>query len=361
MNAVIGITSFLIDENPSIKQLENLKLLKYSGENLLTIINDILDFSKIEAGKMDLEETSFDLFELLQNIISMMRHKAREKNLELLLIHDKTLPQYVIGDSARINQILINLLGNAIKFTESGRVELEIQTKKLTDNKYDLTFSVTDTGIGIEHDKIELIFESFSQANKDTSRKFGGTGLGLAITKKLVNLMGGDISLISELGAGSKFYFTLTLKSGEDKKEAQPQLETITRKSDQAFNILIVEDNRVNQIVVSNYLKKWGLNYTYANDGQEALQKIISKSYHLVLMDIQMPGINGYEATKTIRSYEDPYFKNIPIIALTASVLMDKKTEIVDIGFNDFISKPFNPEELNQKIFSYLKELAIKS
>jgi PAS domain S-box-containing protein len=354
MNAVIGLTNFLLDQNPRPDQLESLKLLNFSGENLLVIINDILDFSKIEAGKIEFEEIPFDFQDLLNNTIQMLRHRAVDKGIELYIKHNNALPSTVKGDPVRIAQIINNLIGNAIKFTENGYVELTVNTEDIKENHYTLSFSIKDTGIGISPDKQESIFDRFSQAGSHITRKFGGTGLGLAITKRLINLMGSDISVKSILGEGSVFSFTLILEAA-DKEEANTisKFEIPTRNIE-GIKILLVDDNHVNQVVASNYLKKWGFDITLAYDGTEAVELIQKEQFHLVLMDIQMPEMNGYEATRKIRALEDTYFKELPILALTASAMMDSEKMIFDAGMNDIITKPFKAEELRNLILKHL-------
>lgn len=354
MNAIIGLTNLMLQEKPRADQVESLKLLKFSGDNLLTIINDILDFSKIEAGKIVLEKIDFDLEFLVSNTKQMLDQRARDKGIDLLLKYDEHLPRIVKGDQVRIGQILTNLLGNAIKFTERGYVELSVFYKGTEDNKYKIRFDVKDTGIGIEADKLNIIFESFSQARSDTTRKFGGTGLGLSITKRMLNLMGADIEVDSKAGFGSTFGFTLMLEEGNP--DAVVRTDILEHRADFRIDakVLLVEDNRVNQIVAANFLKKWGIEVDIANNGKEAVDMIRSKSYQLVLMDLQMPEMDGYEASKKIRSLPDPYFKTIPIIALTASAMVDIKDKVIEIGMSDFLTKPFHPEDLQTMIAKYI-------
>ncbi|MBT1700741.1 PAS domain S-box protein [Fulvivirgaceae bacterium PWU4] len=360
MNAIVGITNLLLIENPRTDQQENLRLLKFSGENLLTIINDILDFSKIEAGKISLEHIDFNLPEFLENMQQVLDQRAREKGVSLSLSYSKTAPTVVKGDQVRIGQIITNLIGNAIKFTESnGSVILSVTSEPVDAHKHAVNFSIKDTGIGIAPEKVKRIFESFAQANSDTTRKFGGTGLGLSITKKLLTLMGGEIEVISTPGVGSEFKFTLLLEEGDIKAPAvQKKFETVSSTIGRKAKVLLVEDNRVNQIVASNFLRKWGLDVDFANHGKEALEMVKNKSYQLILMDLQMPEMDGYEASRKIREIDDdPYFKEIPIIALTASAMIDIREKAILSGMNDFISKPFLPEELQSRIAQYIDAL----
>ncbi|MEZ4774680.1 MAG: ATP-binding protein [Bacteroidia bacterium] len=350
MNAVIGITDLLMDEDLTEAQLENLKILKFSGENLLVIINDILDFSKIEAGKIELEEVEFDLKQLTSSIRESVSYKARDKDISLGVEIDHRLPHTFTSDPVRISQILTNLMSNAVKFTQKGHVLLRIVYRGETDDFVHIQFEVEDTGIGIPEDKQDLIFESFTQSQSDTTRKFGGTGLGLAITRRLVELLGSRISVKSELGAGSVFTFTLKVKKGNSHSlpHSVPPHEKVVFEGLEGTSVLLVEDNRVNQIVASNYLRKWGILFDIAENGKEALEKVQAKQYDLVLMDLHMPEMNGYDATRAIRAISESYYQNLPIIALTASALSPVKGTVIDAGMNDFVSKPFRPDQLFQ-------------
>lgn len=353
MNAVIGLTNMLLDSEPREDQLESLRLLKFSGENLLDIINDILDFSKIEAGKITLENIHFNLYEMLTNLTAMYGKRALEKSIRLDLRYGGEVPRTLQGDPVRLNQVVTNLVGNAIKFTERGYVMIDVSSVQ-QDNGHRLTLSVKDSGIGLEKHQIDHIFESFSQASSDTTRKYGGTGLGLAITKRIVALMGGSIAVVSVPGYGSTFTVTLVLEEGQADAfvaggpVAVRELETLNAK------VLLVEDNRVNQVVANNFLKKWGIEVDFAANGQEALELIQRKGYSLVLMDLQMPVMDGYTAARKIREMADPYFKTIPIIALTASAMLEIRQKAFDCGMNDYISKPFDPQDLRAKLSHYI-------
>lgn len=354
LNGILGLTNLILQDNPKSEHEESLKLLKFSGENLLTIINDILDFSKIEAGKIALENIDFDLISTLRNVIKMLDFRAKEKSIELLFTHDSSIPSFVKGDPVRLIQVINNLLGNAIKFTAAGSVELEVRLVAKADNTYILFFSVSDTGIGIPSEKIDVIFERFSQAETDTTRKFGGTGLGLSITKRLVQLMGGAIDVKSALGHGSVFSFTLNLEEGAALAEKQKPKDYFQYFTAAGIKVLVVDDNPVNLIVASRYLRKLGITVETAENGNDALEKIKNKSYHVVLMDLLMPELDGYEASLKIRSFDDPYFKQLPIIALTASAMNEIKEKALQSGMTDFLSKPFQPEELKLKIAQYV-------
>ncbi len=357
MNAIIGLTNLLLTDKPTPEQSERLRLLQYSGENLLAIINDILDLSKIEAGKIILENIDFDISTAVSNTVNLLRKKTEDKDIKLNFNWDEKLPRVVKGDQVRITQILTNLLSNAIKFTERGYVSLEVKSIKADDDSFFAEFKVTDTGIGIREDQLDNIFESFSQASSDTSRKFGGTGLGLTITKNLLSLMGSDINVSSILGVGSIFSFTLKLERGSLERGKQSKTDKI-ETSLAGAKILLVEDNRVNQIVASNFLKQWHVEIDFADDGTEAIGKIQSMEYHLVLMDLQMPNMDGYGATAIIRKLNGQYFQQIPIIALTADAMVEIREKVLAAGMNDFVTKPFNPVELKRTITTHLENFS---
>jgi PAS domain S-box-containing protein len=353
MNAIVGLTNLLLQNDPREDQRERLNLLKFSGHNLLTIINDILDFSKIEAGKLVLESIDINLKKLLSDTRQMLEQRAQEKNISLYMKYDAKLPEFLKGDTVRISQIVTNLLSNAIKFTERGYVELSVKLLGEEKGKYKVQFAVKDTGIGIEADKLETIFEHFTQADNDITRRFGGTGLGLTITKGLLHLMGSKIDLESVPGYGSTFSFVLTMDKGKDEPVAETNSVPGKLVNDETISVLLVEDNRINQIVALNFLQQWGVAVDIANDGFEALTMIKRKSYNMIFMDLQMPGMDGYEASRKIRAMEDPYFKEVPIIALTAAAMSGMRDKVIETGMNDFISKPFDPEELRLKVAKF--------
>lgn len=351
MNAVIGITHLLLEENPKESQIANLKTLQFSAENLLVLINDILDFSKIEAGKIELENIDFSLFELLNSVKHSLTYKTQEKGLKLLIRKDDNLPNFIKGDPTRLSQILTNLMSNAVKFTEKGSVTIDIDVEHETAKKIAINFTVSDTGIGIPKDKIDIIFDSFSQANTKITRKYGGTGLGLAITKRLLEIQGSKIHVESVNGVGTKFYFRLEFdKSFHQKKkslyEPKNNLPFISLKG---TKVLIVEDNAINVLVASQFLKKWDVAFEVAENGEIAVEKVQQEDFDIVLMDLQMPIMDGYEATRTIRALGGKMEK-LPIIAITASVMMQVREEVIKAGMNDYISKPFNPNEFYNKI-----------
>ena len=355
MNAIMGITDLILDTKTTEKQSEYLKLIKKSSDNLLVIINDILDFSKMEAGKVEFENSEFSLVELTNGIISMIQFKIDKKEIKVLTEFAENVPEYIIGDQVRLNQILTNLLDNAVKFTEKGSITLKIKQTNETETVTTLQFSVTDTGIGIEKEKFETIFYSFNQASSSTTRKFGGSGLGLTISKQLIELQGGQINLQSQPGVGSTFKFNLTFKksTGENskKEKLRKELKTIESKTEK-FYVLIVDDNNINQLLVSTILKKKNYTFDIAENGQEAVEKILLNDYDVVLMDLHMPIMDGYLASSIIRNDLPENKRNVPIIALTAAAIKGEKEKCFSIGMNEYISKPFKSEDLIEKIIN---------
>jgi signal transduction histidine kinase len=357
MNAIKGMTDILIRRDPKDDQKEYLDSIKQSSDSLLVIINDILDISKIEAGKIELEHEPFSLMELINNVHTIMQFKAEEKGLQL----KKDIPTedlYVKGDATRLRQILINLIGNAIKFTEKGLVTTALQAEKVN-GKLNLHFVISDTGIGIDKDRMDKIFKSFEQAYSDTSRKFGGSGLGLSISKMLVELQQGKIWVESEKGKGSQFHFTIAYDIAEP-------IHTGTKTEDPDINIaaalkgiriLLVEDNPFNMVVAQEELEDAieGVYVEVAENGAIAVEKLRSSSYDIILMDVQMPTMNGYEATIAIRAFNNEK-AGIPIIAMTANVLKDEVDLCYQAGMNDFIGKPFDTLELLHKINLLIKK-----
>jgi PAS domain S-box-containing protein len=347
INGIIGLTHHLLEESPRPDQLESLKLIEFSGENLMTIINDILDFGKIEANKIVFEKVDFNLYDELKNIVRLMEFRAINRPILVNLNYTEGVPHWVKSDPVRIGQIITNLMGNAMKFTAQGEVTLVVDLVRKQGANLQFDFQIKDTGIGISADKLETIFESFSQATDDTTRKFGGTGLGLTITKHLVQLMGGAIKVESKTGVGTTFHFTLDLEEGN---ALQPSDRAGEKLSIPNITVLLVEDDKVNQLVAANFLKKWGVNVVVANNGIEAVDLVKSKKFQLVFMDLNMPLMDGYEATRQIRNMNDSYFQQVPIIALTADAVGGVKDKIIDSGMNALLNKPFRPAELRNII-----------
>lgn len=354
MNAIIGIANLFESTELSGQQKEYLKTLKFSSEHLLGLINDILDFSKIEAGRAVLVEKSFNLKELIQSIALSLKVKADEKGILMDIRIDPRIPAFVTADPLKIGQVLTNLLGNAIKFTSRGSVGVEINLKQKFARSVSLEFKVCDTGIGISKDKLGSIFEEFVQADQEVSLTYGGTGLGLAISQKLVELYGSRIEVQSEPGKGSVFSFDLLLKIGAETNEIlqlHEMKDSMPKK--QAFHglrALIVEDNNVNVFVLSRFLEGWGIEFEVAVNGQEGLEKAKQKNFDVILMDIRMPIMSGFQATQEIRNLQEAYFQKVPIIALSASTKVGLTDHLAGVPFTDFVGKPFKPEELFQKI-----------
>lgn len=349
LNAVIGMTHLLLDNDPKSSQIDDLNLLKFSGENLLHIINDILDFTKMETGKMELEVFPFNLKTLANDIINSLQVNVRKRENELILKYDPAIPDMLTGDKSRLYQVLMNFLGNAIKFTDHGVVQLRMSLLENQERKVKVRFEVEDNGIGIPKDKQSYIFEVFTQAKTDISRKYGGTGLGLAITKKLLKLFNSDIHVDSEEGKGTIFSFEITFNKAED----HPHLPGLTNEISVFIGrrILVVDDNDINILIAKRILSKWGLEVESAINGYEAIEKIMKENFDLVFMDIKMPGIDGFETTSIIRDIRGDYYKSLPIIALTASTLQNDHFKFIQCGMNGHILKPFNPEEIKSLLY----------
>ncbi len=343
LNAVIGTTYHLMDENPREDQLRELKNLKISSENLLALINNILDFSKIESEKIEFDESDVMLQDYAERALNLFKLSAENKGLATEFRYDTDLPKVVKLDKLRVNQVLSNLLSNAVKFTDSGYVRLKVTEEYRQKNRVGVRFTVEDTGIGIEEDKHDSIFDAFQQAQSASTRRYGGTGLGLSITKKLVELMGSTLQLESRLGYGAKFYFTLDLEEGDPDKIQRKVESTFDLKG---LKILLVEDNEMNTVVATNILQKWNVDLDTAVNGAEAIDKVVSGDFEFVLMDLQMPEMDGYEATSKIREMGF----SMPIIALTASAMLDKSSKLKEAGLDGAITKPFNPKDLYQAI-----------
>lgn len=359
MNAIVGFTSLILKTELNPEQKQYINAVKTSGENLLVIINDILDFSKIQSGKFVFEQTEFRLSQVISTLTEMMLPKSTEKNIRLTTRIEKNIPDHLIGDPTRLNQIFLNLVGNAIKFTEKGEVKIAVEQVSDDGENVELKFSVIDTGIGIPKDKLKTVFEGFTQASNETTRKYGGTGLGLTIVKQLIELQKGSIGVESKEGEGSTFSFILKFKKNlhpEEKKgkeeEEEPQLE-------EELYILLVEDNLLNQILAKKVLTDWKWKVDVAENGAVAIEKLGKNNYDLLLMDIQMPEMDGYEATKLIRTSFDPPKSDIPIIAMTAHALAGEAEKCLSVGMNEYISKPFDKKVLYSKIISVINKMKV--
>ena len=355
MNAIIGFTKVVLKTNLTEKQKEYLTSIKLSGDALIVLINDILDLAKVNSGKLNFDKNPFKLSLSVQSMLHLFETKIQEKNIELIVKYDDEIPEILIGDAVRLNQIILNLVGNSVKFTSAGKITVAV--KKLEENKKSvkLEFSISDTGIGINADKLELIFENFQQAHDTNSRLFGGTGLGLAIVKQLVEAQNGTISVVSETNVGSTFSFILDF----EKTDIQNVLEAEILEIDgdiKDVSVLVVEDMQLNQLLMKTLLDDFGFECDIAENGQIAVEKIADKNYDVILMDIQMPVMNGLEATEFIRNNLK---SNVPIIALTADVTTIDLEKCKKIGMNDYISKPVDERLLYSKIVGILKKPAI--
>ncbi len=364
MNAIIGMARLLLSKSPRPDQLRYLNAIQISADNLLVIINDILDVSKIEAGKIVIEHIDFSIREVLQSATDMLMLKAEEKNIGLRLTVDHNLPRRLVGDPTRINQILINLAGNAVKFTEKGSVEVIASVAKHEGNKLWVRFDVKDTGIGIAKEHLNSIFDSFTQAGADTTRKFGGTGLGLTICRQLVSLMGGEISVASELGVGTTFTAIVPFEEAAVQEE-EVKSKVLDERSMKRLNnlkVLLVEDNEFNRMVADDTLKEVlpGIRLHMAENGKEAVECVRTEMYDVVLMDIQMPVMDGVTATTLIRTTLPEPNRNVKIIAMTANVMQEDVQQYFEVGMNGYISKPFHEDELLLKMDAVMTDAPVE-
>ncbi len=351
MNAIIGFTKVLLKTELSAKQKEYLQAIKMSGDSLIVLINDILDLAKVDAGKMSFEHTPFKMALSISAMLHLFETKIQEKNLKLVKEYDKNIPKVLVGDPVRLHQIILNLVSNAVKFTSKGKITIRVNLLSEDEKKATIQFSVSDTGIGIPENKIESIFENFQQASSGTSRLYGGTGLGLAIAKQLVESQEGTIDVQSVINEGSTFSFVLSFqKTTED---AEPEPENIQLKSNMKdIKVLVVEDIILNQLLMKTLLDDFGFERDVADNGKIAIEMMRNKTYDVILMDLQMPEMNGFEATDYIRNTMN---SKIPIIALTADVTTVDLARCKSIGMNDYIAKPVDERILYSKIVGLIK------
>ncbi|TZF83870.1 response regulator [Pedobacter sp. BS3] len=353
LNSVIGMSHLLLKNNPREDQVEQLNVMLFSANNLLAIVNDILDYTKIEEGKISFEQIEMDVTAITRNIISGLQNYADDKNIALKLSIDKALQNKVYGDPTRLSQVITNLVHNAIKFTQAGYVEVQIGVQSQTDKAITLQIQVKDTGIGISKEKQKIIFERFTQADSSTSRGFGGTGLGLAICKKILELQNSSLQLVSEEGKGSTFYFVQTFEKSSRIIEQQRSANKVPAEDDKpltGIHILLVEDNQMNIMVAQTFLKRWGASIDVAVNGLEALNKLDVSKHKLVLLDLHMPVMDGYEAATRMRANG----VTIPIIALTAILPKEIEDKVKQTGIDDMVIKPFLPDELYRKVLHYV-------
>jgi len=350
MNAIIGFTDLLKDTKLNDDQRSYLGAIKTSSENLLVIINDILDFSKISSGKLSLEFITVDIKSLISDLIYSFLFQAKTKNINLNYEIDSKISSLLLGDPIRLQQILINLLSNAVKFTESGRVDLCCTVIKDSKESQSLEFKVSDSGIGIDEDKLDLIFETFSQENDSVTRKFGGTGLGLSISKQLVELFQGELFVESEKGKGTIFTVIIELNKSSAIISKTIDIQVNEQYSFEGLSILIVDDNDFNQLLIESIFSDKNVKISCVSNGQEALEILNSQKFDIILMDIQMPVMDGIETTRKIRK---ELKLDVPIIALTANALKEDKEKYLNAGMDSYISKPFDQQELLRVISDF--------
>jgi len=362
LNGILGMANLLSDTHPSAEQLEYINTIKLSANSLLVIINDLFDYTKINSGKIKFDQQEFKIKEVLTNIVQMMKVKADEKKLQLSLVYDEHVPDLLIGDPMRLNQVLVNLLNNAVKFTEKGGVTLEMKTLSQKGREIKILFTVSDTGAGIEEGRLPIIFETFTHAGMDNNRSQSGSGLGLAIVKHLVEQQGGIISVNSTVNSGSIFKIELKFlipetsasqNTSSGKSSFQPQDLTL-------ISLLLVEDNKVNQFLAKQILTKMGFGVEIAGNGKQALEVLQKKNFDVILMDVQMPGMTGYELCEHIRNDKTHPANSVPIIALTAYASNQEKEKAAGVGMNDYITKPYSPQELLSVILKYVNHKAPK-
>ncbi|MEK6782704.1 MAG: ATP-binding protein, partial [Bacteroidota bacterium] len=352
MNAIIGFTKVVLKTDLSAKQKEYLTAIKMSGDALIVLINDILDLAKVDAGKMTFEQTPFKMALSISAMLHLFETKIQEKNLELVKEYDSKIPEVLVGDPVRLHQIILNLVSNAVKFTTNGKITVSVNLLKEDEEKATIEFAVTDTGIGIPENKIEKIFENFQQASSGTARLYGGTGLGLAIVKKLVESQDGSIQVKSNVGEGSTFSFRLSFL--KTKAEAESEIGLVELDMEiKNIKVLVVEDIALNQLLMKTLLDDFGFERDIADNGRIAIEKLQAKSYDIILMDLQMPEMNGFETTEYIRSIMN---SKIPIIALTADVTTVDLAKCKAVGMNDYIAKPVDERLLYNKIVGLVKK-----
>ena len=351
LNAIIGLIYIMEKENSLQSFHENIEVLKHSAQNLFLLINNILDFSKIEAGKVDIERIPFNIIDLVKQIARSLEARASENLNTIDVIVDKDFVPNLISDPLRINQVITNLGSNAIKFTEDGTIKIKLNQIAIQGKMSTFKIEVIDSGIGIDKERFQSIFEKFAQAETNTSRQYGGTGLGLVITKKLLNLLGSEIKFESELGSGSNFYFTLNLPIDTKLSAVNTNdlHEDYKEENLKGLRVLLVEDNMINTKIAQKIMGQWDVIVDTAENGLVGLEKFKTNTYDVILMDLSMPVMDGYEATTAIREMD----KLIPIIALTASASFGYLDRALQIGINEYIIKPFNPKELNMKLRKY--------
>jgi PAS domain S-box-containing protein len=352
MNAIIGFTKVVLKTDLNAKQKEYLTAIKMSGDALIVLINDILDLAKVDAGKMSFEETPFKMAMSISAMLHLFEQKIQEKNLSLIKEYDSRIPTVLMGDAVRLHQIILNLVSNAVKFTSVGAITVKVDLLSEEEDKVTIQFSVTDTGIGIPEDKVEKIFENFQQASSGTSRLYGGTGLGLAIVKQLVEAQGGKIQVESTVDKGSSFSFELSFLKTKSAAVDEPEMMEVDKRI-KNIRVLVVEDMALNQLLMKTLLDDFGFERDIASNGKIAIDKMATEKYDIILMDLQMPEMNGFEATEYIRNQ---LHSSIPIIALTADVTTVDLAKCKAVGMNDYIAKPVDEKLLYSKIMNVVNK-----
>ena len=353
MNAILGFTELLRKQPLDQTSSQYVKAIESSGEHLLSLVNDVLDFSKMEAGMMQIQSQPFSLRELMESLMHMFSEKAKEQNIRFSVHLNKSIPDTIIGDPFRLKQILLNLVGNALKFTPEGSVAVSASITDEEENSIKILFAVKDTGIGIPQHKLKTVFERFNQLDEDASRRFGGTGLGLSIAKQLVELQNGRIDISSELNKGTEVRFIIPYKKESQRTYAEVQAQHISKLPPKfsKLNILVVEDNQMNQMLMRHLLSSWNVAFTIAPGGLEAIDALKQTNYDLVLMDIQLPGLDGYATTRKIR---EELGSQVPIIAMTAHAMKGEKEKCIRIGMNAYIAKPLHEKDLLELIAQFI-------
>ncbi|HEX3028571.1 MAG TPA: PocR ligand-binding domain-containing protein [Clostridia bacterium] len=359
MNGIIGMTELALMTVSEDERIEYLGIVKSSARSLLRVLNDILDYSKIESDKVELERQPFDIYKIINEVVDLFSVSAGQKNLKISCEIDNNIPERIIGDSIRLRQILSNIVGNAVKFTAQGEVAIRVGCQKLDDSKIRLHFEVIDTGIGISEENMYKLFQRFSQVDDSYTKRFGGSGLGLAISKKLIEMMGGEIGAESKEHVGSRFYFAIVFEY-EDQMHQFNSYRTedgfLPSQDIAQKRILLVEDDKVSQKVASDFLQKKGLRVTFVEDGIDAVEQYLTDEFDLILMDINLPNMDGFSATEAIRQSEKASGRHIPIIAMTAYALTGDREKCLKVGMDDYISKPIDFSLLDKKIHEWLNK-----
>ncbi len=350
LNAIIGIAHLFGNTNPTAQQQKYLRILRSSSEGLLALVNDILDFTKIEAGKSALDEEPVEVRELVATVAQNLQLKADEKKIGFHVVVDESIPGRLCADRVKLQQVLTNLIGNAIKFTAVGHVAIEARVVQDEGDRVSIRFSVSDTGIGIAEDQQARIFESFAQANREVGIKYGGTGLGLAISKKIVELHGAELNLRSTPGEGSTFVFVLSLRRAEADVAAPATPNDGRYAAVRGMRVLVADDNEVNVFVLGGFLRRWGVVFDVVTNGEEAVERAANETYDAILMDLRMPVLDGYEAARRIRALPGERFPKLPILAVSASTRIGQSDRLSEVGFSDFVGKPIDPDVLLGKL-----------